>query len=74
MNVIGLLAIDYLSGDSIDIAVALIATTILAYPTRADYLAKVTQCVFELKRQRFLLDEDVANLLHQAGRQGHWDK
>ena len=30
MNVIGLLAIDYLSGDSIDIAVGLIATMILA--------------------------------------------
>ncbi|NQV36013.1 MAG: hypothetical protein HQ515_25195 [Phycisphaeraceae bacterium] len=44
------------------------------YPTKADYLAKVTQCVLELKRQRFLLDEDVSNLLQQAERQGHWDK
>ena len=38
MNVIGLLAIDYLSGDSIDIAVALIATTILAYPICRQHL------------------------------------
>jgi hypothetical protein len=32
MNVIGLLVIDCLSGDSIDIAVALIATMFLACP------------------------------------------
>jgi hypothetical protein len=44
------------------------------YPSKAEYLARVTQCVLELKRQRFLLDEDVANLLQQAERQEHWDK
>ena len=38
MNVIGLLAIDYLSGDSIDIAVALIVTTILACPIFRQHL------------------------------------
>ncbi|MHC4144510.1 MAG: alpha/beta hydrolase domain-containing protein [Planctomycetota bacterium] len=44
------------------------------YPTKQDYLAKVTECLLHLKSQRFLLDEDVTNLLQQAARQEHWDK
>ncbi len=38
MSVLGLLVIDILSGDSIDIAVALIATTILACPICRQHL------------------------------------
>ena len=38
MNVIGLLAIDYLSRDLIDTAVALIATTIFACPIFRQHL------------------------------------
>jgi hypothetical protein len=37
-------------------------------------LAKVTQCLLDLKHQRFLLDEDVVNLLQQATRQKYWDR
>lgn len=36
------------------------------YPTKADYMFKVTECLLELNRQRLLLDEDVTNLLKQA--------
>jgi hypothetical protein len=42
------------------------------YPTKADYLAQVAQSLLELRRQRFLLDEDVAVLLEQAAEQDHW--
>ena len=44
------------------------------YPTRQDYLAKVSECLLDLKRRRFLLDEDVTNLLEQAASLKHWDK
>ena len=44
------------------------------YPTKDDYLAKVAKCLLELKKQRFLLDEDVTYLLDQASRQDYWDK
>jgi len=44
------------------------------YPTRQDYLAKVAECLLDLKRRRFLLDEDVANLLEQAAALEHWDQ
>jgi hypothetical protein len=44
------------------------------YPTRRDYLAKVSECLLDLKRRRFLLDEDVTNLLEQAANLKHWDK
>ncbi|MFC2163806.1 alpha/beta hydrolase domain-containing protein [Acidobacteriota bacterium] len=44
------------------------------YPTKEDYLAKVTKCLLELKRQKFLLDEDVTYLLEQASRQEFWNK
>ena len=36
------------------------------YPTKEDYLFKVTECLLELNRQRLLLDEDVTILLRQA--------
>jgi hypothetical protein len=36
------------------------------YASRADYLLQVTQSLLELKRDRLLLDEDVATLLDQA--------
>jgi hypothetical protein len=39
------------------------------YPSRALYLARVVDHLVELRRQRFLLDEDVATLLEQAARQ-----
>jgi hypothetical protein len=36
------------------------------YPSRADYLLQVSESLLELKRDRLLLDEDVATLLDQA--------
>jgi hypothetical protein len=36
------------------------------YPTRADYLLRVIDSLVELRRDRLLLDEDVATLLDQA--------
>ncbi len=36
------------------------------YPTKKDYLSKVTECILDLYNQRFLLDEDVVMLLKQA--------
>jgi hypothetical protein len=39
------------------------------YPSRALYLARVADHLVELRRERFLLDEDVAILLDQAARQ-----
>lgn len=39
------------------------------YPTPRDYLFEVTTRLLELRRQRFLLDEDVANLLEAAALQ-----
>ena len=44
------------------------------YPTKRDYLAKVTECLLDLKRRRFLLDEDITNLLEQTAGLKHWDK
>ena len=44
------------------------------YTTKEDYLAKITRCLLDLKRQRFLLDEDVVNLLQQTARQKYWDR
>jgi hypothetical protein len=44
------------------------------YPTKGDYLAKVAQCLLYLRRRRFLLDEDVTNLLQQATDLKHWDE
>jgi len=44
------------------------------YPTKDDYLARVAKCLLKLKRQRFLLDEDITNLLGQASRQQFWDQ
>lgn len=36
------------------------------YPTKKDYLFKVTECILDLHSQHFLLDEDVVMLLKQA--------
>lgn len=44
------------------------------YPTKQDYLARVTECLLDLKRRRFLLDEDVTNLLQQAADLKHWEQ
>ena len=43
------------------------------YPTRADYLTKVTDAALKLKAQRFLLDEDAVNLINKAASQQYWD-
>ncbi|MCP4664674.1 MAG: hypothetical protein GY856_55530, partial [bacterium] len=43
------------------------------YPTRADYLFKVSKIVMELRRQRLLLDEDVPRLLELALEQTYWN-
>ncbi|MFH1314429.1 MAG: alpha/beta hydrolase domain-containing protein [Candidatus Eisenbacteria bacterium] len=39
------------------------------YPTKADYLAEVAECLLELHRRRFLLPEDVTILLNEAAEQ-----
>ncbi len=44
------------------------------YPTRREYIARVTECLLDLRRRRFLLDEDVTNLLEQASSLKHWDR
>ncbi|MHC4118083.1 MAG: alpha/beta hydrolase domain-containing protein [Planctomycetota bacterium] len=44
------------------------------YPTREDYLARVTECLLDLRRRRFLLDEDVTILLQKAAELKHWAK
>ena len=41
---------------------------------KADYIAKVSESLLELKRQRFLLDEDVTYLLQQAYDKNYWDQ
>ncbi len=43
------------------------------YPTRADYLEKVTDAVVKLKAQRFLLDQDAVNLINKAAGLEYWD-
>jgi hypothetical protein len=42
------------------------------YPTKADYMSGVTKSVLNLKRMRFLLDEDAVMILEQAARQHYW--
>tara|TARA_B100000029_G_scaffold364281_3_gene357469 strand:+ start:845 stop:2878 length:2034 start_codon:yes stop_codon:yes gene_type:complete len=36
------------------------------YPTRSDYLARMTEAVLDLKRRRLLLDEDAVAILEKA--------
>lgn len=36
------------------------------YPTREAYLARMTDAAIELRRERFLLDEDVSAILQRA--------
>jgi len=43
------------------------------YPTREAYLARMTDAVLELKRERFLLDEDAIAILQRAAEQKLWD-
>ena len=42
------------------------------YPTKADYIYGVAESLLELRRRRFLLDEDVAILLEQAAAEDYW--
>lgn len=43
------------------------------YPTRDAYLARVTDAALELRRARFLLDEDVTSILRKAAQRNLWD-
>jgi hypothetical protein len=45
---------------------------IARYPTKKDYLFRVTKSVLHLKNQRLLLDEDVTRLLMEAAQQDYW--
>ena len=42
------------------------------FPTKADYLSEVAKSLLDLRRRRFLLDEDVPMLLDEAARQAYW--
>ena len=42
------------------------------YATKAEYLARVTEAALELRRGRFLLDEDVVATLNRAGALELW--
>ncbi len=42
------------------------------YPTRASYLSRYAEAVLELQRQRFLLGEDVVEILNKASRHNLW--
>ncbi len=39
------------------------------YPTKSDYIKKITESLRDLKRKRFILEKDYDNLLIQAGEQ-----
>jgi len=43
------------------------------YPTREDYLAKMTASALGLQQQRFLLSEDVIRILKTAGERNFWE-
>jgi hypothetical protein len=43
------------------------------YPTREAYLARMTDAALQLKRERFLLDEDVTAILQKAAGQKLWE-
>ena len=42
------------------------------YPTRAVYLSKMTEAALELQRDRFLLNEDVVEILNIASQRQYW--
>ena len=42
------------------------------YPTRAEYLARVTEAALELRKGRFLLEEDVIAILNRAAALELW--
>ena len=44
------------------------------YPTKADYVSRVTSAVLSLRRGKLLLDEDVIGILEKAARQDLWTK
>ena len=43
------------------------------YPTREAYLKRMTDAAYQLKRDRFLLDDDVAAILQKAADRKLWD-
>ena len=43
------------------------------YPTREVYLARMTEAALQLKRRRFLLDEDATAILQIAAERNVWD-
>lgn len=43
------------------------------YPTREVYLARMTEAALQLKRERFLLDEDVTAILQKAAARKLWE-
>lgn len=43
------------------------------YPSREVYLARMTDAALQLRRERFLLDEDVAAILQEAAERKLWD-
>ena len=44
------------------------------YPTKADYVAKVTEAVLDLRRRRLLLEEDAMILLEEAAKRNYWSE
>ena len=42
------------------------------YPTRADYLARMTEAALQLQREGFLLEADVVEILNTASRRELW--
>jgi hypothetical protein len=38
------------------------------YPTRADYLARLTEAALKLRAEGFLLDEDVVRILQRGAK------
>ena len=44
------------------------------YPTRAEYMAKITAAVLALRRRHLLLDEDAIRILEKASRRDLWSE
>jgi hypothetical protein len=43
------------------------------YPTRADYLSRITDAALKLRDEGYLLDEDLTDILARAARQTFWN-
>ncbi len=43
------------------------------YPSRADYLSRITVAAMKLRQEGYLLDEDLANILNRASQQDFWN-